>query len=429
MDLEFPGYGSSTAIWSLLLAALVGFLIGLERERKREISGSIFAGIRTFPLIAVFGSVSGLIYQEAGSAVLVTGFIAATVMAALAYWRESSGAKIGGTTGFAVLVSFALGVLTSIDLVGAALAGAVLVTGLLSMRQELRDLSNTVTQQDLFAVVQFAAVSLIVLPLVPDESFGPWGALNPRTIWIQVVLISGISFVGYLAMKLAGNRRGTVLSGVLGGLASSTAVMLSLSRRSKDVPELSGLLAVGALAGAGTSIIRMAVIIAAVQSELLLHMAFPLLVLLGVPLLAALIFGARQRHGDVEGVTVKNPFELRTALEFGVVYAVILLVTRGAQEAFGDAGVYVASFLGGLVRPDAVALSLAGSTYGVLEANVVVVALTLALATNTVFKAGLAFSLGSRRFAWPVALTLLLTAVLALAAAWLAPPLTELMTA
>src|SRR5690554_2906438 len=199
MDFAFPEYGSLTAIWSLLLAALLGFLIGLERERKREMTGSIFAGVRTFPIIAVFGAIIGQLTAGYGVAVLVIGFISVTVMAALAYWRESAGEKIGGTTGFTVLVTFGLGAFASLNLIGAALAGAVIVTGLLSMRQELRDLSNTVTRQDLFAVVQFAAVSLIVLPLVPNESFGPWGVWNPRAIWIQVVLISGISFLGYVA--------------------------------------------------------------------------------------------------------------------------------------------------------------------------------------------------------------------------------------
>src|SRR5690554_5207853 len=222
MDLQFPGYGSPEAIWSLLVSALLGFMIGLERERKREVQGSIFAGIRTFPLIAVFGAAVGQISVATSPLILFGGFVAITVMAALAYWRESSGPKIGGTTGFAVLVAFALGVLTAIDLIGAGLAGAVIVTGLLSMRQELRDLSNTVTRADLFAVVQFAAVTLIVLPLVPNESFGPFGVWNPRSIWLQVVLISGISFVGYLAMKMVGTRRGAALSGVLGGFASST---------------------------------------------------------------------------------------------------------------------------------------------------------------------------------------------------------------
>ncbi len=423
MDLAFPEYGSLTAIWSILLAALLGFLIGLERERKRETQGSIFAGIRTFPVIAVFGSIIGQLSLTQGPAVLVMGFVATTVMAGLAYWRESSGEKIGGTTGFTVLVTFGLGIFTSLSLVGAALAGAILVTGLLSMRKELRDLSNTVTQQDLFAVVQFAAVSLIVLPLVPDEPFGPWGVWNPRTIWLQVVLISGISFLGYLAMKLIGSRRGAALSGILGGFASSTAIMLTFSRRSRDNPRMSGTFVFGALAASVTSVIRIGIIIAVVEPALAVAAVLPMGAFLITGAAGALLNRVLHHDDDEEETRISNPFELKTALEFALLFAVILLVTRAASEFFGTGGVYVASILGGLIRPDAVALSLTGPAFETLDLTVAVRALTMAIAVNSLFKATVGAALGSPAFRRGVVFTMLVAAVLGVAVAWLAPPL------
>ncbi len=423
MDFEFPTYGSVSAIWSLLVAALLGFLIGLERERKRELQGSIFAGIRTFPIIAVFGAVIGQLTADFGTAVLIAGIFAITVMSALAYWRESAGEKVGGTTGFAVLVTFGLGAFASLNLVGAALAGAVIVTGLLSMRKELRDLSNTVTRQDLFAVVQFAAVSLIVLPLVPNESFGPWGVWNPRAIWLQVVLISGISFLGYVAMKMAGPRRGAALSGVLGGFASSTAVMLTFSRRSQDNPQLSGTFSFAALAGSATSVIRIYIIIALIEPSLATAALLPLAAIMLTCAAGALINRLWRSDTDTEEVRISNPFELKTALEFALLYAVILIVTRAAGEWLGTGGVYLASVLGGLIRPDAIALSLTGSTFQTLDLNVAVRALTVAIAVNCVFKASVGASLGSRNFRRSVAGTLLLAAVAGIAVAWLVPPL------
>src|SRR5690625_6615632 len=156
LDLAFPEYGSLTAIWSLLLSALLGFLVGLERERKRELTGSIFAGVRTFPIIAVFGAIIGQLTAGYGAAVLVIGFVSVTVMAALAYWRESAGEKIGGTTGFTVFVTFGLGIFSSLNLVGAALAGAIVVPRLLSMPQELADLSTSFTHPALIALGLFA---------------------------------------------------------------------------------------------------------------------------------------------------------------------------------------------------------------------------------------------------------------------------------
>ena len=423
MDLAFPEYGSLTAIWSLLLAAMLGFLIGLERERKRELTGSIFAGVRTFPIIAVFGAIIGQLTAGYGAAVLVIGFVSVTVMAALAYWRESAGEKIGGTTGFTVLVTFGLGIFSSLNLVGAALAGAIVVTGLLSMRKELRTFSTSVTSQDLFAVVQFAAVSLIVLPLVPDETLGPWGVWNPQAIWLQVVLISGITFLGYVAMKLAGPSRGAALSGILGGFASSTAVMLTFSRRSKEVPELTGTFAFGALAGSATSLIRIFIIIVLVEPSLAIAGMLPLGSILLICAGGALFSRLRGSDPSTEGLTISNPFELRMALEFAVLYAAILLVTRAAGEFFGTGGVYLASALGGLIRPDAIALSLTGSTFATLELDVVVRALTLAIAVNCLFKAAVGASLGSRQFARSVVATLVIAAAVSVAISWLVPPL------
>lgn len=423
MDLAFPGYGPTTTIWSLLMAALLGFLIGLERERKREISPSIVAGIRTFPIIAVFGSIIGELTVGYGPSVLVAGFFAITVMAGLSYIRESAGEKIGGTTGFTVLVTFGLGVFTAIDLMGAALAGAVVVTGLLSMRQELRDLSTTVTRQDLFAVVQFAAVSLIALPLIPNESFGPWGVWNPHTIWVQVVLISGISFMGYLAMKIAGPQRGAALSGILGGFASSTAVMLTFSRRSKETPELSGTFIFATLASSVTSVIRIFMIVFVVDRRLAVAGLLPLAAIAVVSAIWALASRRGARDEDSRDVTVNNPFELRTAFEFAVFYAAILLVTSAASEFFGTGGIYVASLLGGLLRPDAIALSLTGPSFAGLDGRVVVMALTLAIAVNSVFKALLGASLGSRTFRRGIVLAHIAAAAAAILVAWFVPPL------
>ena len=423
MDFDFPAYGSVSAIWSLLVAALLGFLIGLERERKREMQGSIFAGIRTFPIIAIFGAIIGLLTNDHGTAVLITGLVAITVMAALAYWRESSGEKIGGTTGFAVLVTFGLGAFAALNLVGAALAGAIIVTGLLSMRKELRDLSNTVTRQDLFAVVQFAAVSLIVLPLVPDESCGPWGVWNPRSIWLQVVLISGISFLGYVAMKLAGPQRGSVLSGVLGGFASSTAVMLTFSRRSAENPQLSGTFSFAALAASTTSVIRIYVIIALIEPALANAAIMPLAAIMLTCAIGGLAGQLRRREAHSEDVQISNPFELRTALEFALIYAAILLATKAAGEWLGTGGIYMASFLGGIIRPDAIALSLTGTAFESLDLTVAVRALTLAIAVNCVFKATVGSTLGSRQFRRSVVATLVIAALAGIAVAWLLPPL------
>ena len=420
MDFDLPSEPAAI-IWSLLIATLLGFLIGLERERKRETQGSIFAGIRTFPLISLYGAVTGRLMEDAGPMMLVAAFLALAVLVALAYWRETAGEKIGGTTEVAVLLAFGLGVMAGIQLHVPALAGGVIATGVLSLRQELRHLSAAATRQDLFAVVQFAAVSLVILPLVPDETFGPWGVWNPRTIWLLVVFISGVSFVGYVLSKWIGARRGIGISGLLGGLASSTAVTLSFSENSKQRPSLSAVYVVGALAASAVMAPRLVAILGLVQPRLILPSLLPLAAVFVVSLIGALLALRKSAQSDANGAKIGNPFELKTALQFAFLFAIVLLIARAAQEYLGATGVYLASVIAGITQLDAITLSLATQVSSGLDPVVGARGLALAVAANSIFKAGLALTLGAKAFGRGVLVTLLLAAVAGVAVAFLIP--------
>lgn len=420
MDFDLPSEPASI-IWSLLVATLLGFLIGLERERKRETQGSIFAGIRTFPLISLYGAVIGHLMEEAGPLIMVAAFLALAVLVALAYWRETAGEKIGGTTEVAVLLAFGLGVMAGSDLIIPALAGGVVATGVLSMRQELRHLSAAATRQDLFAVVQFAAVSLVILPLVPNEPFGPWGVWNPRTIWLLVVFISGVSFVGYVLSKWIGAHRGIGLSGLLGGLASSTAVTLSFSENSKKRPELSAVYVVGVLAATAVMAPRLVAILGLVQPRLILPALLPLAAIFVVSTIGALLALRSSARSEASGARIANPFELKTALQFAILFAIVLLIARAAQEYLGSTGVYLASVIAGITQLDAITLSLATQVSDGLDPVVGARGLALAVAANSVFKAGLALTLGAKAFGRGVLTTLLLAAAAGVAVAFLVP--------
>lgn len=412
---------SKQVILSFLVAVLLGFLIGLERERKREQQGSIFAGIRTFPLIALFGAIVGVLTQTVSPWVLVGSFVPVAVLIALAYWRETVGEKVGGTTQFAVLVAYGLGVMAGYGSFVAALAGAVVATGMLSLRTELRRLAGAVSQEDLFAVVQFAVVSLVILPLVPNETFGPWGVWNPRTIWLLVVLISGLSFIGYIASKVIGATRGIGWSGLLGGLASSTAVTMSFSERSKKQPTLDIVYAIGVLAASAVMVPRLWVLLSVLQPKLILPTLVPLGVLFAITTVGGLSVLRERNRERLEGARVTNPFELKTALQFAVLFALILLLAKAAQVYFGEQGLYVASALAGVTQLDAITLTLAHQVGTGLDVHVAARSLALAAATNSLFKAGLAVFIGSRRFGRSVLATLLVAAVGCIAAAWLLP--------
>ncbi len=412
---------SKQVILSFLVAVLLGFLIGLERERKRETQGSIFAGIRTFPLIALFGAVVGTLTQVISPWVLVASFLPLAVLIAMAYWRETVGEKIGGTTQVAVLVAYGLGVLAGYGQFVPALAGAVITTGMLSMRTELRRLAGAVSREDLYAVVQFAVVSLVVLPLVPNETFGPWGVWNPRTIWLLVVLISGLSFVGYVASKLIGATRGIGWSGLLGGLASSTAVTMSFSERSKRQPKLAIVYAIGVLAASAVMVPRLWVLLGVLQPRLIVPTLIPLGVLFVITTVGGLSALRKRNRDRLEGVKVTNPFELRTALQFAVLFSIILLAAKAAQVYLGEQGLYLASALAGVTQLDAITLTLAHQVGTGLDVHVAARGLAIAAATNSLFKAGIALTIGSRPFGRSVLVTLLLAAVGCIAAAWLIP--------
>ena len=404
-------------IWTMLIAALTGFLVGLERERKRERATTLVAGVRTFTLISLFGALCALLVEPAGVTPLLVGFGALAVLMGLGYWRESRGDKIGGTTEVAALVAFLLGVLAGMGDHVSALAGAVIVTGVLSLREELHNLAGGLDREDLLAVVRFAAVSLVVLPLVPNESLGPWGVWNPRTIWLLVVLISGVSFVGYVAVKLVGTRRGIGFSGLLGGLASSTAATLSFAERGRDTPQLAPTLALGTLAASAGAAPRLLVLLGVVAPALIPYALVPVSALFVVTSLAAALI-ARARDDQDATVRVENPFELRPALQFGLLFAAILLVVRAAQETLGDPGVLIAAALAGVTQLDAITLSLADQAGNGLDPIVAGRGLGLAIAANSLFKGILAVSVGGGRFGRMVLPGLLAAGAASAAAAW-----------
>ncbi|MDR9391031.1 MAG: DUF4010 domain-containing protein [Trueperaceae bacterium] len=384
------------AIWSLLAATLLGAMIGLERERKRERAEVLFAGVRTITLIALFGAVGGVLHASLGPAPLLAAFAAVTVLVALGYWRESSGTRVGGTTEVAALLAFALGVLAGLGEHVPALAGAVIVTGTLSLRQELHGFAGALTRRDLLATVRFAVLSLVLLPLVPDAPLGPWGVWNPRTIWTFVLLISGVSFLGYVAVKGVGTRRGIAVSGVLGGLTSSTAVTLAFARRARSDPALTGTLATGLLAASAVAGPRLVLLVWVVEPTFAPWAALPLAAM-GAVLGVGVAFAARREGDGAPEVTVRNPFELRAAFAFAGAYALVVLVVRAARETLGASGLLAAAGLAGLTDLDAISLSLAEQHAGGLPPGVAALAVGVAAAANCAVKGVLAATLGGAR--------------------------------
>jgi uncharacterized membrane protein (DUF4010 family) len=383
------------------IALLIGLLIGLEREFarvKEEVKS--FAGIRTFPLISLLGCSAALITDLTSA--WTFGLLAALVglLIAIAYTFDAREGRVGLTSEVAAIVVFACGALCYWDYLDLAAALIVVTFGFLTLKPQLHGLAERISREDLYATLKFAIISLIILPVLPNQAYGPppFDAFNPYKTWLMVVFISGISFLGYVLIKLIGGRRGIGLTGLLGGLASSTAVTLSVSERSQDHAELSRPFALAITLAWTVMFARVIVEVAVLNQALLSALWMPMVTAMAVGLVFCGFYYFGQRTDDVSDVKVSNPFELGPAIKFGILYAVILIIAKAAQYYFQEAGLYAAAAVAGLADVDAITLSMAelAGTEGGVSIPAAVRAVVIAVIANTIVKGGIALGIGSR---------------------------------
>jgi uncharacterized membrane protein (DUF4010 family) len=399
-----------------LIALAAGALIGLEREQSR-LPGKkpSLGGVRTFPLLALSGALSALLAHTMGvwpilGALLVVGaFLTVVRLQDLA-----DDTAHGITTEVAALITFLLGVLAllpGLPLVTGQrylliIASAGVVMALLSFKRPLHEAVKRVSDDDLYATAKFLILVLVILPLLPDRTMGPLNVLNPFNVGLMIVLVASISFLGYLATRVAGERRGLTVTGILGGLASSTAVTVDLAGRVRDGTYPLPLAATTILAASATMCMRTLAVVGIVDSRLVPSLVLPVgaMMLAGYGVSLALYVRSVRKAHEAGPIAHRNPFALLVAMEFGLVYAVILFVTKAAQVLFGDVGIYLSSILAGLHDVDAIALSITRLHSEGLAQGPAAAAITLAVMTNTLVKAGLAAWLGGRDLGLRVAM-------------------------
>ncbi len=398
-------------------ALLIGLLIGLERERSAELRDlQLFAGVRTIALMALAGCAGGLLSDITGSPLpLVAVVFSLGGLMVAAYIMTRGG---GSTSEVAAFIALLCGALCYYEYYSVAAAIGVVATMLLSFKKEMHSVAHNLSSEDVYSTLKFAAISAIILPILPNQAFGPppFDALNPYKIWLMVVFISAISFMGYVTMKLVNVRNGIALTGLLGGLVSSTAVSLSFGRRSKQQPNHDAQFAVAITAAWAVMFLRVMVQIGALNPALLNLLWMALLAAAAVLALYAGFLFRRHRSDDNQEVQLVNPFELRPALTFGAIYALILLISRAAQLYFGNLGIYVSSVIAGLADVNAVTLSMAdlSSGTGGLDLVVAARAVILAVLSNTVVRSVMVFVTGSgklRRYMLPSALLAIVVTV------------------
>ncbi len=393
MDI-FQQLSAPPHLQAFMTSLAIGLLIGLERERR----SSAKAGLRTFALVALLGTLSGMLAEKTGSGwILAAGLLSVGAMIIAAYINRPDDAGDSGTTSVvAILVCFCLGAAVWFGYGTLAVMLGIATTVLLYFKAELHGLSSQLTSKDLISILQFAVLSFVILPILPDRNYGPYEALNPYQAWLMVVLVSGVSLAGYAALRLAGPQHGAPMMGLLGGLVSSTATTVVFSRHARAHAALARSAMVVIMIASLMVLLRLTVMAAVVAPAIIEPLAkvFTGGLVLG---LAVTAFGWRrlEAQGELPMPEVRNPTEIRTALGFGALYAVVLFCSAWLSDVAGAKGMYAVALASGLTDVDAITLSsLRLFSIDKLSAGQAVTAIALAVLSNLTFKAGLVITLG-----------------------------------
>lgn len=387
----------SLLLWQkFALSALIGLLVGLEREHTQQATERAFsfAGIRTFPLIALLGSTLAMI-SDHQPALFTFGFIGLMALLLIVYTVSTRHGDTGLTTEIAVLLVYLIGGLIYWDHIWLATALGVLVTGLLALRNTLHTLVARIEREDIYATLKFIIISAVVLPLLPNRTFDPLHVLNPFQLWLMVVFVSAISFSGYLAIKLFGRSRGIWITSLLGGVVSTTALTLSFAERSRAHPSLVRHLAAGIVIASSTMYLRVLVEVLAFNPSLAGEVWGRLLLPFAVGLVSSLYLWRTTSSDESIPSDFNNPFRLWPAIQIGLLFGAILFLTTLANQALGEIGTYLASFLSGLTKIDPITLSLSQMAGREITRQVAVQALLLATGANILGKIILLLLAGS----------------------------------
>jgi uncharacterized membrane protein (DUF4010 family) len=392
------------------IALAIGLLIGLERgwhTRDRD-EGMRVAGLRTYGMISLLGGLSGLLAKQVDVFLMGFVFLGLTSVLLLAYGKSVNKFEdFSITSSIASLIAFTLGALAVFGHITLASASAVVMTSLLGFKPLLHGWLKKLEQEELDATLKLLLISVVMLPILPDQGYGPWAAFNPYHIWWMVVLIAGISYLGYFAIRIAGNQHGPILTGALGGLVSSTAVTLDLSKLSRQQPNMENVLAAGILTACATMFARTLLLTSIINPALFRVLLPALLVMtLFTYFVAFLLWRNARGFRTIDEIKLKNPFQLGMALKFGAFLVVIMLLSKLLKFYFGDMGTYFLAATSGLADVDPITLSMSQMSKDGLEVSVAARAILIAVSVNSGTKSIFSWVVGSRILALRVGGTL-----------------------
>ncbi|MCA9198265.1 MAG: MgtC/SapB family protein [Planctomycetales bacterium] len=381
---------------AIALSAGLGLLVGLQREWKDK----QIAGIRTFPLVTLLGTLAAIISGPESYWVVAAGLLSIAGLLLIANVAKVKAEHFdpGMTTEAAALLMFLVGAAVGYNWTGPAIVTTGIVAVLLHWKEPLHGFVDRIGEKDFKGLIHLVLIAFVILPMLPNETFGPYDVLNPYKIWRMVVLIVGISMAAYVAYKVLGARVGSILGGVLGGLISSTATTVSYARQSKSDVD-SSVMAAFVITIASTIVnVRVLFEIGVVAPELLLYAAVPLCVMLLVMTVECLVLFVPLRKQETKAPDHDNPAQLKPAIIFGALYAVILFVVAAAKQHFGNQALYGVATISGLTDVDAITLSTAKLfSDGRVDASTAWRVILIATMSNLVFKTGAVAILGNRK--------------------------------
>ncbi|MGO4571278.1 MgtC/SapB family protein [Microvirga sp. 2TAF3] len=390
----------------LAVAFAIGLLIGLERgwKQREEAEGERTAGLRTYTLASVLGGVSAVLAQETSPVFLGLSFLGFALGFSAFAWLEAKTERNFSVTGVvAALLAFALGAYAVLGDLQVAVAASVIVTLTLALKQPLHAWLRQLTWPEIRSTLILLAMTFLFLPLLPNRTIDPWGAINPAAIWLLVIILSSISFVGYFAIRIMGSQAGIAMAALAGGLASSTATTLTLSRLAKEDPAASPLVAGGILLSGSVMVARIIVIASAINVALLVPLAWTFgLAGLVLVLAAALLLFRQSSESARPKLQLKNPLDLSAAFKLAALVVAISLMAKVVTTYAGETGLNILAALSGIADVDAITLSFSRLSLGGIDVTAAVIGIGIAAAVNTIVKAGMTFAVGTRKAGWIV---------------------------
>lgn len=424
LQLPFAITGQMQTAFHLTVALLLGALVGLQRgwEARDKQAGERIAGMRTHALVGLTGGIATLLAQAVTLWLLPAMLLVVAGLAISAYRARSLDTRNYSITGIVgLLLTFCFGAMATAGQIVPAAMAAVITTVILDNKKEIHGALQKLQAHELDAALKLLLISVVVLPLLPRQGFGPGEVLNPYEIWWMVVLIASISFVGYFAVRIAGPKKGILFTSLFAGLSSSTALTLHFSRISRKKKSFSSLLAAGILLACGTMFPRILLYCLIISPSLLGLLALPVLVMTLLLYVPALIIGYKDRSASISQPELsKNPLDLKAALILGGLLVVILLLAEWLRVWLGDAGIYLLAAVSGLTDVDAITLSLTRlNIAGTIQPATAATGIVIAASINNLFKAGLAVFIGKYHLGIKVAVPMVLSLAAGLLCIWL----------